>query len=131
MRLLLDTHAFLWLVNDDSRLGPLTRHVVLDLDNTVYLSVGSLWEIAIKTSLGKLHLALTLEQLIAEQLALTSIELLPISLAELSVVARLPFYHRDPFDRLLVAQAITHEMPLVSADFVLDQYGIQRLWDHR
>lgn len=92
------------------------------------LSVGSLWEIAIKVSLGKLILSKPFDQLMPEQIALNDIEILQISLDDLGVVAELPFHHRDPFDRLIVSQAMTRSIPLLSSDATLDQYPIQRLW---
>jgi PIN domain nuclease of toxin-antitoxin system len=128
MRILLDTHSFLWFVAGDARIGSTARSLIADLNNTALLSIASLWEIAIKVSLGKLTLTEPFETLIAEQLALNAINVLPIEFDDLIEVTRLPFHHRDPFDRLLVAQAIARGLPIVSRDPVLDDYPIERLW---
>src|SRR5215212_6463379 len=115
MRLLLDTHTFLWFIDDSSQLSAPAKSL-LESDAELLLSAASLWEIAIKISIGKLTLARPFAALIPEQLALNSINELPISLKHLDVVSALAFPHRDPFDRLLVAQAMTESLPVVSAD---------------
>ncbi len=103
MKLLLDTHAFLWFIGGDERLSPTARKLIEDMNNDVYLSVASLWEIAIKISLGRLQLAQDFEAFMAQQLVLNRIDILNITLKQTSQVATLPFHHRDPFDRLLIA----------------------------
>lgn len=128
MRVLLDTHSFLWFINGDQKLSLRARALIADAGNQALLSVASVWEIAIKASLGKLSLAKPFAELIPAQIALNEIDLLPISLEDLAVVAGLPFHHRDPFDRLIVAQAMTRGVPLLSRDSLLEQYAIQRLW---
>ena len=128
MNLLLDTHAFLWFIAGDSNLSKDARSAIEDENNTCYLSVASLWEIAIKVSLGKLELTEPFETLIPEQLAENGIELLDISVEQTALVASLPFHHRDPFDRLIAAQAQTEQMTLVSADEIFDIYDVTRLW---
>src|SRR5262249_7089883 len=105
MKLLLDTHAFLWFINDSAELSNNSKNLIEDVDNEVLLSVASLWEMAIKISLGKLTLAKSLNAFLSEQLVANGITLLNISVAHASEVAVLPFHHRDPFDRLLIAQA--------------------------
>ena len=127
MRLLLDTHAFLWFIDDSSRLSVQAKDL-LESDTDLLLSTASLWEIAIKTSLGKLTLAQPYDLFIPEQMRLNDIEELAISLTHLAVVSTLPFHHRDPFDRLLVAQAMVESLPVVSTDTTLDAYSITRLW---
>jgi PIN domain nuclease of toxin-antitoxin system len=127
MRVLLDTHAFLWFIDDSSRLSPQAKDL-LESDTDLLLSTASLWEIAIKTSIGKLTLAQPYNVFIPEQLALNSIGELPISIEHLALLSELPFHHRDPFDRLLVAQAIVESLAVVSADATLDAYSITRLW---
>ena len=127
MRLLLDTHTFLWFIDDSPQLSAHAKSI-LEADTELLLSTVSLWEIAIKISIGKLTLAQPYNVLIPEQLALNSIKELPISLAHLDVVSALPFAHRDPFDRLIIAQAITESLPIVSADSAFDFYPIKRLW---
>lgn len=127
MRVLLDTHSFLWFINGDPRLSARARQLIEDTDNERFLSVASLWEIAIKMSTGKLQLSRGLPEL-AEQLSRNSIKMLVITVEHLSTVAALPLHHRDPVDRLLVAQAMGEEMPIISADPVLDAYLVQRPW---
>jgi PIN domain nuclease of toxin-antitoxin system len=127
MRVLLDTHVFLWFLTGDLRCSVWARSTVADPANDIFVSVASLWEIAIKSSLGKLTLAAPFDQLFPQQMAANSMQLLPIGLEELGVVARLPFHHRDPFDRLLVTQASVHDLPLLSADQRLDAYRVTRL----
>ena len=106
MKLLLDTHTFLWLVSDSPQLSPSAKSL-LETDAELFLSTASLWEIAIKISIGKLALAQPYNVFIPEQLALNSIKRLPIRLKHLAVVSALTFPHRDPFDRSLATQAIT------------------------
>jgi PIN domain nuclease of toxin-antitoxin system len=127
MRLLLDTHAFLWFIDDNPRLSPGAK-TLLESDAELLLSMASLWEIAIKVSLGRLTLAQPFNSFLPEQLAKNSVAVLPISLAHLGAVAALPFHHRDPFDRLLIAQAAVERTPLVSADATFDAYAVQRIW---
>jgi len=128
MRLLLDTHAFLWFIEGDVRLHAAMRMIITDSTNTVFLSVASVWEIAIKVSTGKLRLSQPFETLVPQQIALNDITLLPIEFTHISGVLALPFHHRDPFDRLLIAQAMVEGVPIVSIDQVFDAYTITRLW---
>lgn len=105
MQLLLDTHALLWRINDDSALPAKARKAIVNEDNACFLSLASCWEMAIRYSLGKLTLSQPLDQFIPEQLSRNGIRLLHIGFRHTAKVAALPFHHRDPFDRLLVAQA--------------------------
>jgi PIN domain nuclease of toxin-antitoxin system len=127
MRLLLDTHAFLWFIDDSPRLSARAK-TLLESDAELLLSAASLWEIAIKVSLGKLTLAQSFDTFLPEQLTKNGVEVLPISLAHLAAVAALPFRHRDPFDRLLIAQASVERAPVVSGDAAFDAYAVQRIW---
>ena len=127
MRLLLDTHTFLWFIGNDPRLSRRAK-ALLESDADLLLSVGSLWEIAIKLRIGNLRLAQPFDIFVAQQLADNEIELLPINLAHLGVVSALPLHHRDPFDRLLIAQAMIEQTPIVSADAAFDAYSVTRLW---
>lgn len=127
-RLLLDTHAFLQWVNDDPHLTAAARRAIADVNNECYLSMVSCWEMAIKSSLGKLKLTKPIEHFVSEQLAANGFALLNLELRHTAKVEKLPFHHRDPFDRLLIVQAITEKMAIVSADRVFSDYGVKRLW---
>jgi len=128
MRLLADTHAFVWYMMGSSRISATGKALIQDPANDVAVSVASIWEMAIKSSLGKLPLAQPIDVLLPAQLHLHRIDLLEIKLPHLYVVATLPMHHRDPFDRLLVAQCQHENLPIVSGDPAFDAYGIQRLW---
>lgn len=128
MNILLDTHAFLWFVDDNPRLSQPARILIESEESQPFLSAASLWEIAIKISLGKLTLKQPYETFIPRQLALNGIGVLNIAMEHTVAIATLPFHHRDPFDRLLVVQAKIENMTLVSADPVFDEYGVKRVW---
>jgi len=128
MKLLLDTHSFLWFIGRGSKLSVNARMLIEDLSNQSVLSAASLWEVAIKVSIGKLSLGQPFETLIPREMSLNGIGLLEISFPHTAVVATLPFRHRDPFDRLLIAQAIVEQIPIVSCDTAFDSYTISRLW---
>ena len=128
MRLLLDTHAFLWFMSGNSRLSAAARSAIEDGNNDVYISAASLWEIAIKVSIDKLELSEPFEILIPQQLAENEIELLDISVEHTILITSMPFHHRDPFDRLIAAQAKVEQMTLISVDDIFDEYGVARLW---
>jgi PIN domain nuclease of toxin-antitoxin system len=127
MKHLIDTHTFLWFIGDNAHLSTSAK-TLLESDVDLLISVASLWEIAVKVSIGKLTLAQSFEAFIPDQLARNDIELLPITVQHLSVVSALPFHHRDPFDRMLIAQAIIEQMPIVSIDNRFDQYNVTRVW---
>ena len=126
-RYLLDTHAFLWLATDDPQLTATARALFVDADHECFLSAASVWEMAIKSSLGKLTFAISLEQLVRGGLE-RGVRLLDVTSGPAYLVERLPFHHRDPFDRMLVAQAMHEGMSLVSCDEQLDAYPIKRVW---
>jgi PIN domain nuclease of toxin-antitoxin system len=128
MRLLLDTHTLLWFLAGSAKLSTVARRLIEDPANRPLVSMASLWEIAVKASLGKLALHQPFTSLFPHQLQGNGIALLGITITHLAEVIRLPQHHRDPFDRMLVAQAISEQTPIVSADPVLDRYGITRLW---
>jgi PIN domain nuclease of toxin-antitoxin system len=131
MRLLLDTHSFLLFISGDEQMSGVARNLIGDINNDVLLSVASLWEIAIKVSIGKLALDKSFEAFIPEQLFLNEIEVLPIGLDDLSLVASLPFHHRDPFDRLIIAQAMTREIPIVGKDSAFAAYPVELIWQRQ
>lgn len=127
MRVLLDTHTFLWWVSDDPQLTPRARRTIADASQ-VFLSIASCWEMAIKVSIGKLDLPKRVEHFVPEQLAANNLELLNVDLSDVARVETLPFHHRDPFDRLLAAQALNDDLTVVSRDAVFRQYGLRRIW---
>jgi PIN domain nuclease of toxin-antitoxin system len=126
--LLLDTHTFLWAVLDDPRLSDNARALMLNVDNELLVSPASYWEIAIKISVGKYAIDDDFEAFMERQTIYSEFTQLPISVKHTAVVATLPFHHRDPFDRLLVAQAISEDIPIVSIDRLLDAYSVKRIW---
>lgn len=126
--LLLDTHAMLWFFWDDPRLSPGAKTLIEDADNRKLVSVASCWEIAIKVGLGRLDLGEPSRSFLPREIARNNFELLPISLNHATMVEGLAAHHRDPFDRLLIAQAMVEGLSLVSVDAVFDQYGVSRLW---
>ncbi len=128
MRYLLDTHVFLWLAIDDPQLSPRARALFADTQQELLLSAASVWEMAIKASLGKLTLSTSLEALVQGGRT-RSIRTLDVTAKHAWSVEHLPFHHRDPFDRLLVAQAIDEGMQIVSRDEQLDAYGVTRVWE--
>ena len=128
MILLLDTHAFLWFNLNDVRLTAVARQVIEDADNQVLISPASYWEIAIKISRGKYTLAAPYEVFWQKGIDDNAFDILPIELRHTSKLVSLPFHHSDPFDRLLVAQALSEQVPMVSGDATIDAYGIRRIW---
>jgi PIN domain nuclease of toxin-antitoxin system len=128
VKLLLDTHAFLWFIAGDARLSSGARSEIERIENDCFVSTASLWEIAIKTSLDRLKLPRPFKNLITEQMQLNAVLQLDIKPEHLEILVSLPFHHRDPFDRLLVAQAKAEVLTLVSADAAFDGYEVKRLW---
>ncbi|HXS68280.1 MAG TPA: type II toxin-antitoxin system VapC family toxin [Candidatus Polarisedimenticolia bacterium] len=128
MKFIADTHAFIWFITDSSQLSAKSKALLESPENERLLSTASIWEIAIKASLGKLSFKRPLEQLLPEQIALNYFQVLDVSLPHALRIASLPMLHRDPFDRMLIAQALTENLPILSSDNALDAYGIQRIW---
>lgn len=127
MNILLDTHTFLWYLEDSKQLSSKAAELLEDPSNNLRLSIASLWEISIKLGLGKLSLQNSFSEL-EEVLQQLKIEVLPITFSDTECYLNLPLHHRDPFDRILVAQAINHSLVLVSCDVAFDAYDLQRLW---
>jgi PIN domain nuclease of toxin-antitoxin system len=127
-QLLLDTHTLLWFFWDDSQLSGRAKALIEDANNRKLVSIASCWEIAIKVGVGKLDLGESSRTFLPREIASNNFELLPISLDHATMVEGLAAHHRDPFDRLLIAQSMLESLPLVSADVVFDQYGVSRLW---
>ncbi len=128
MRVVLDTHTFLWFIDGDATLSPYARQLIEDRTNERLLSMASLWEMAIKVSLRRLTLRLSFTDLVTEHVYGNAIELLEIRPNHLDVLTTLPFHHKDPFDRMIIAQGQAENIPIVSRDPAFDDYAIRRLW---
>lgn len=128
MRHLLDAHSLIWALDDPSKLGSRARAVLEEPTNELVISVGTIWELSIKAGLQKLSLSLPYRQWIERAVADLCLTVSPITLEVTERQMALPFHHRDPFDRLLVAQCLQERIPIVSADAVFDAYGVTRLW---
>lgn len=128
MRLLLDTHAFLWMLDAPEKLSVRVIQAHDDESSTLVVSVVSLWEIQIKRALGKLDMEVPLAQIVREQIDSGAYQLLDIGVAHVLALEALPRHHNDPFDRLLIAQAQVEQLPLVSADAVFAQYPVELFW---
>lgn len=128
MKLLLDTHAFLWFIDDNRQLSVNAKALIGDPGHEKYVSIGSAWEIAIKVSKGKLSLAPPVELLFPLHIQQNSFQLLAIDWPHLAALQTLPAQHNDPFDRLLIAQALAESMAIVSIDPTFDAYAVSRLW---
>lgn len=128
MRLLLDTCTFLWVILDAAELTPMARALIMAPENEIFLSVVSSWEIAVKAALGRIALPQSPDRYVPLQRAKHSIEFLPLQEEAALHVGRLPPLHKDPFDRMLVCQAIVHGMAIVGPDPLLAQYQVRCLW---
>ncbi len=128
MQFLLDTHVLIWLLEGNKNLSNVAKATIEDENNSLYLSVASLWEITIKLSLGKLDLQISIEDMVESFLIPSGIEILPIEIGHLSILRELPLHHRDPFDRLIISQAKADELTLISTDGVFTQYSLKLLW---
>ncbi len=128
MRLLLDTQAFLWAIAEPERLSARARRAIEDGTNEVFVSAATAWELAIKTHLGRLRLAENIEGFVPEQMAKNSFQPLPVQIRHALKVGTLRDVHRDPFDRLLVAQASIEDLLLVTADRRLRDYAVKVVW---
>lgn len=127
MKLLLDTHAFLWFVAGDERLSQRAKRAMEDDEAELFLSAASVWEMAIKSSLGRLSLSLPVAEYVADKLE-NGFRILSVDWNHAAAVEKLPFHHRDPFDRLLIAQAATEKMPIITADPVFRVYKADVVW---
>ena len=128
MELLLDTHALIWFFSGDEKLSDTARNLIEDINNIKYISVASAWEMAIKQSKGKLTLSVPLDDYIQEKIKLPDFQLLNIKLSHLKLISQLHFYHNDPFDRLLIAQAIVENISIISQDTMFNLYPIHIIW---
>lgn len=130
MNLLLDTHTFLWFAGRQqyTLLPGATREILEDESNSLFLSYASIWELTIKVSIGKMKLTETISELVQFQQARIDLHLIPFHLKHFDLIETLPFHHKDPFDRLLIAQAQVEGLTIVGVDAVFDQYGVKRIW---
>jgi PIN domain nuclease of toxin-antitoxin system len=128
MKLLLDTHTFLWFIEGNLNLSDIARGLIEDQKSQRFLSVASLWEIAIKASIGKLELGMAFTELVKHEVYGNAIELLEIQPEHLDELAKLPFYHKDPFDRLMIAQSLAESIPVVTKDSAFGTYPVTILW---
>ena len=128
MKALLDTHAFLWWISDDPRLSEKAKEIIADGRNELFFSAASGWELSIKAGLGRLEIPEDLQRFIFDQLSRNAIQVLPIYLSHALHAGSLPVHHRDPFDRILVSQAILEQIPLLSADPQISHYPVEVVW---
>jgi len=128
VKLLLDTHAWLWFATDDPKLSAAALAEIGNTANEIFVSPASFWEIAIKVSLGRYPLSVPFPTFLHHAIDGNGFQVLPISLGHAAKVATLPFHHRDPFDRLIVAQSLVEDWPVVSCDAALDGYGVRLTW---
>lgn len=127
MKLLLDTHSLIWFVEDDEKLPNSLRNIIGDKKNQIFISIATLWEIAIKISLDKLVINKTFEEVLYLMRS-NGFGIIPISEDHLSVLLKLPFFHRDPFDRILASQSLVGDFVFVSKDIIFDSYNVNRIW---
>lgn len=128
MRVLIDTHTLLWFVLNDPQLSRVADTAITDPSNDVFVSPATYWEIAIKVRKQKLDLFAPYDDFIKRGIAGNGFEILPIDTRHTSLLTTMPLHHNDPFDRLLIAQALVEQMPIVSVDAAFDPYGVTRLW---
>ena len=131
MKILLDTHVFIWWITDDRQLPERIRKIISSSDNELFFSSASCWEIAIKAKLGKIVLPQKPSLYISKQLALNSIKSLPILASHALRVFDLPDIHKDPFDRILVAQATVEGLPIMTSDPLITKYPVEVIWKNR
>lgn len=128
MKLLLDTHAFLWAITDDAKLSPLARKNFLASDNELFLSVASVWEVITKVQVGKMDLPAPAGIYLKREIVKNNIQILPILMSHVLRLEQLPLHHRDPFDRIMVAQAIEEGVPILTADPLMKNYVAATFW---
>ena len=128
MKVLIDTHVFIWYVQNSEKLIDSATRLINDSRNEILFSTASIWEMAIKQSTGKLNLSNPYASFIKDQMRLNDIDLLPITIEHLEIIASLPFHHRDPFDRLLISQVLVENISILSVDIAFDAYPIKRIW---
>jgi PIN domain nuclease of toxin-antitoxin system len=128
MRLLLDTHAFLWFFTDDPQLSATAKALIADPTNEILVSPASYWEVAIKVSIGKYPLTVPFEEFWTAGINGSGFVILPIALPHAAVLSSLPMHHKDPFDRMIISQAIAEQIPVVTMDTTFNSYAVTRCW---
>ncbi len=128
MNLILDTHTFIWWTITPEKLSKTASELINHSDNRLFLSTVSIWEMQIKIGLGKLHFDDPLSEIVANQREINDLQILPIELAHIWQLNNLPLHHKDPFDRMLIAQAITENFPILGIDSFFEKYPINKLW---
>lgn len=128
MKYLLDTHTFLWWNLDDPQLSPIAKEIIANGENEIFLSAASAWEITIKTARGRLILPEDPARYVSSRMSLHNFQALPVQTYHATQVYKLPMYHTDPFDRLLIAQSQVESMPLLTADSEMQKYEVETIW---
>lgn len=128
MNILLDTHTLLWFVAGDSKLSDPAREAIESPDNTALVSIASLWEMGIKISLSRLDIGMSFDEFVRDEVTGNGMVLLGITAAHVARIIKMPFHHRDPFDRLLIAQAEEEGIPIVGCDHAFTAYGSTLIW---
>jgi PIN domain nuclease of toxin-antitoxin system len=128
LKIILDTQVLIWWANDVSNISDRVQNIIFDLDNELGVSLASIWEIQIKVSFGKLNLPRPLPDIIAAQVKENQIKIMQIELSHIYTLDLLPLHHRDPFDRIIIAQSINEKMSIASIDQSFDAYSINRIW---
>jgi len=128
MKILLDTHAFVWWNLTPEKLSLNGLNLIDNQENILYLSIASIWEMQIKISINKLHFDNPLPEIITYQRNINNVQILPIELENIWQLKNLPLHHRDPFDRMLIAQAMTEKIPILSIDSIFQNYSVNVIW---
>lgn len=128
MKLLLDTHTFIWFINDDKRLSHHAKSLIENMDNQCFISMASLWEMSIKSSLKKLEIPLPMSLLYQKHIIGNDFEILPTHFKYLQTIHDLPYHHGDPFDRMIIAQSMVENIPIIGCDGIFKEYNVQCFW---
>lgn len=128
MKYIIDTHALIWYAEGSLKLSEEAKNIIENKHNDLLLSLASVWEMAIKSQLGKLNFLPNFKSFIESEIQLVGYKVLPIQLEHVHIVESLPLFHRDPFDRIIIAQAVNDDVSVLSADITFDKYTIKRIW---
>jgi len=128
VKYLIDTHTLLWSAGNSPRLSSKVKKIYLNPNNDIYLSLASIWELSIKIGLNKINLSIPLKKFVDIHILGNNIEILNINLNHIYRIEKLPLHHRDPFDRLIISQAIEENLPIIGNDKIFDNYKIKRIW---